>query len=116
MNVDVGLTVSFFNNATNGLRSLSGDVKNLGENAQASANRLKAIQVVIAGILIDKTLEWGKAMVKAAAATQGLDLRLAAFAGGAEKAHGVISKLNEEFGATPFSIDGVTQSWIKLRS
>lgn len=116
MNVDVGLTVTFFNNATKGLQSLSGDVKKVGDNAQATANRLKAIQVVIAGILIDKTLEWGKALVEVAASTQNLDLRLAAFAGGAEKAHSVFNTLSTEFAATPFKIDGITASWIKLRS
>lgn len=114
--IDLGITVTALNNASNSLNNVSNDVKKVGDNAQATANRLKAIQVVIAGILIEKTLEWGKALVVAAAATQNLDLRMANMAGGAANAHKVWSGLAEEFAATPFKMDAIADAWTRLRS
>jgi tape measure domain-containing protein len=114
--VDVGLTITAINNASNAIKGVGADVKNLGENAQATSNRLKAIQVVIAGILLEKTVEWTKKVVEAAAATQNLDLRMAGFAGSAKKAHAIWSDLAATFAGTPVKMDTISQSWIKLRS
>lgn len=114
--IDLGITITALNNASPGLRGASADVKKLGENSQATANRLKAIQVVIAGILIDKTLEYSKAIVTAIASTQALDLRMQAFAGSAAKADAVMSDLLATFGASPFKIDTISASWTRLRS
>lgn len=115
-NIDLGITITGFNNATGAVRGASNDVKHLGENAQATANRLKAIQVVIAGILIDKTLEYSKAIVNAMASTQGLDLRMQAFAGSAKAADEVMSDLLNTFGAAPFKLDTISASWTRLRA
>lgn len=114
--IDLGLTITGFNNATGPLRGASEDVKHLGENAQATANRLKAIQVVIAGILIDKTLEFAKAAVTAIASTQGLDLRMQAFAGSAAAADKVMTTLSTNLGASGFKLDTLSASWTRLRS
>jgi tape measure domain-containing protein len=114
--VDVGLTITAINNTSNAIKGVGADVKNLGENAQATSNRLKAIQVVIAGILLEKTVEWTKKVVEAAAATQNLDLRMAGFAGSAQKAHAIWSDLAATFAGSPLNMDTITQSWIKLRS
>jgi hypothetical protein len=114
--VDIGLIITGANNAGGAVRGAATDVKKLGENAQEAANRLKAIQVVIAGILVDKTLEWSKALIEAAAATQGLDIRLRAFAGSAKAAEEVMGDLAHKFAATPFMLDTITQGWVKLQS
>lgn len=114
--VDVGLTISAINNATSSIRSVGSDVKNLGENAQATSNRLKAIQVVIAGILIDKTLEWGKALVATAASTQQLDIRMASLSGGAANAQKIWGQLAAQFAATPYKMDTISDAWSKLRT
>lgn len=114
--IDLGISVTVANNASAALKSISGDVKGLGDNSQATANRLKAIQVVIAGILLEKTLEYGKAVTDAVSSTQQLDIRLAAFAGSAQSAHKVWDDLAQSFIATPFTMDAITASWIKLRS
>jgi tape measure domain-containing protein len=114
--VDLGISVTVVNNASAALKSIGSDVKGVGDNAQATSNRLKAIQVVIAGILLEKTLEYGKALIAAASAQQGLTIRMAAFAGGASNAQKVMDDLYTSFAATPFSIDAIAQSWTKLRS
>lgn len=114
--VDVGLTLTAINNASGAINSVGGDVKRLGDNAQATSNRLKAIQVVIAGILFEKTIEWTKKLVEAAAATQNLDLRMAGFAGTAQAAQKIWADLATTFAATPIKMETISQSWIKLRA
>lgn len=114
--IDIGLIITAANNATAALRGTADDVKKIGENAQATANRLKAINVVIAGIAIEKTRQVAESFLKISAATQLLDVRLAAFAGGVPQAQAVWKHFNEEFGATPFKIDAITGAWIKLQA
>lgn len=114
--VDVGLTITAINNATASITQVGSDVKNLGDNAQATSNRLKAIQVVIAGILIEKTLEWGKALVTTASASQNLEIRMASFAGGAQQAGKIWDDLASSFAAAPFKMDGIASAWTRLRT
>ena len=114
--VDVGLSITAINNASNTIRGVGNDVKRLGENAQVASNRLKAIQVVIAGILIAKVQEYGKALLVAVAAQQALEFRLASFAGGATAAKQVWADLNKSVQATPFGIEEVGQAWLRLRA
>jgi tape measure domain-containing protein len=113
--VDVGLIITAISNATKTLKETSEDVKKIGENAHATENRLKAIQVVIAGIAAEKIAELAKEFLKVDAATQLLDLHLASFAGGVHEASAIWNKLNAEFGATPFKMDAIVTAWQKFR-
>jgi tape measure domain-containing protein len=114
--LDLGISITAINNATRPLRQVGDDVKRVGDNAQATANRLKAIQVVIAGILINKTLELGRAFAKMAADNQALDIRMAAFAGNAQKAAGVQDALNKKFAASGLIVDDLAQNFIDVRN
>src|SRR5882672_2714199 len=114
--IDLGLLITAVNNAGAGLKSVGNGVKQIGENAQATTNRLKAIQVVLAGIAVEKITQWTTEFLKAASATQLLDIRLASFAGGIPQAQALWQKFNTEFAATPFKIDSITTSWIKLQA
>lgn len=114
--IDVGLYITAISNAAGALRETADGVKRIGDNAQATSNRLKAINVVIAGILINKVKEFATSFLEAAAATQLLDLRMASLAGSAKAATEIQRKLNDQFGATPFKIDTISNSWSKLRS
>lgn len=116
MAIDLGLTVAFVNNASAGLRGLANDVNRVGNNAQATANRLKAIQVVIGGILLTKTIQWGKSLLDAAAANQTLDMRMAHFVGGATKANELMHRLNTQFAGSGLVVDDLAGSFIKLQS
>lgn len=114
--IDIGLTITGINNSTSAVRGASSDVKQLGENAQATANRLKAIQVVIAGILIEKTQEWAKALVDAASASQAAEIRMASFAGGATNAKKVMADLTDSFSATPLSVENIGVAWTHMQT
>lgn len=113
--LDLGISITAFNNASRPLKQVGDDVKRVGENAQATANRLKAIQVVIAGILINKSLELGRAFTKMAADNQTLSIRLAAFAGNAQKAGAVQDQLSRKFAASGLVVDDLAQSFIDIR-
>lgn len=114
--IDLGISITAVNNATRPLRQAGDDVKKVGENAQATANRLKAIQVVIAGILINKTLELGRAFSDMAAQNQALDLRMTAFAGTAQKASAIQEELSKKFAASGLVVDDLAQNFIEVRN
>ena len=116
MGIDVGLSITGVNNSINAVRGASKDVKDLGDNAQATANRLKAIQVVIAGILIEKTQEWAKALIETASASQALEIRMASFAGGGKAATAVMSDLAENFSGIPLSLENIGSAWTTMQS
>ena len=112
--LDIGFSLTVINNASKGLRQAADDVKRLGTNSQATANRLKAIQVVIAGILINKTLEYGRAITKIAADNQTLNMRLLAYTGSVKAADKVQSELNKTFAASGLVVDDVVQNFVKV--
>lgn len=114
--VDLGLSVTVMNNATAPLRAIAGEVKMLGENAQATSNRLKAIQVVIAGILLEKTLELGKAFEEVAAKQQVAAIQMSVFAGGAKAAQDVMAHFSETLAASGVSGETLATSFARLRA
>lgn len=112
--IDIGLNITAVNNAAGALNSLSSQLKGVNENAEATSNRLKAIQVVIAGIAIEKTLEFGKAFIAAASAVQNADTRMAAWAGGQKNASAIMEKLNADLGASGIKLDTLSNAFVKL--
>lgn len=121
--IDLGLIITGQNRATSGLRSagrdlddLGNSVKKVGENSQATANRLKAIEVVIGGILIEKARELTKAFIDMAAANQNNDVRVAAWVGSMEKADQIMKQLNQTVGAAGVKIDNMGDAFVKLRA
>lgn len=114
--IDIGLVITAINNSAGALNQINQGVEKIGTTSQATANRLKAIQVVIAGIAVQKVTQLTKAFLDQASSMQLLDVKMAAFAGGIPAATALQAKLNAEFNATPFAIDNITASWIKLKS
>lgn len=121
--IDLGLSVTAINKASGPLREvgasldgLSDKVKKTGENAQATANRLKAIEVVIGGIILEKSYELGKSFVDLAAATQNSDLRLAAWAGGTKQAQAILQDFNDKVGSSGIGLGVMADGFVKLRT
>jgi tape measure domain-containing protein len=115
-NIDLGINVTVFNNASGGLKNIANGVKQIGENAQAAHNRLKAIQVVIAGIVIDKVLEYGRAFVAAADKNESARNRLVAFTGSLAAASKVSGELAEKFRSTGFDVTELGDDFVRLHS
>lgn len=121
--IDLGLIISGTNNATSGLRSAGRDlddlgthVKKVGENSQETANRLKAIQVVIGGILLEKTLELGKAFIEASSEIQNIDARMAAWTGSIKAASAIMEQMNDKVGASGVKLSSMGDAFVKLRA
>lgn len=121
--IDLGLIISGTNRATSGIKSAGNDlddldkhVKKVGESSQETANRLKAIEVVIGGILIEKSIELTKAFVEMASKVQSVDTRVAAWAGGIENAEKIMKSFNAQVGAAGIPIDTLGNSFVKLRA
>jgi hypothetical protein len=114
--IDLGLSVTVLNNATAPLRQIAGDVKRVGDNAQATSNRLKAIQVVIAGILLEKTLELGKGFLEIAAKNQLADVQLSAFAGGMKNANAIMEHFNHTVAASGVENNDLASAFGRLRA
>lgn len=121
--IDLGLIITGTNNATAGLRGAGGDldelgnhIKKVGENSQETANRLKAIEVVIGGILIEKALELSKAFLEMAEAAQNAEIHMTAWAGGAEAAGKVMEAFRNQIGAAGISMEVLSGAFVKLRA
>lgn len=121
--IDLGLIISGTNRATSGIKSAGSDlddldkhVKRVGESSQETANRLKAIEVVIGGILIEKSIELTKAFVEMASKVQNVEIRMAAWAGGIENSEKIISTFVDKIGAAGINMDVLGNSFVKLRA
>lgn len=121
--IDLGLIISGTNRATSGIKSAGSDlddldkhVKKVGESSQETANRLKAIEVVIGGILIEKSIELTKAFVEMASKVQNVEIRMAAWAGGIENSEKIIGVFGAKVGAAGISMDVLGNSFVKLRA
>lgn len=120
---DIGIIVTAIDHATAPLRNIQKSVENLGEaqktnafHAKAMENGLKAIEVVIGGILLEKAEELTKKFLELASASQNADIRLAAWTGGSEKADAILQKLNNSVGASGIKIESLGNSFIKLKA
>lgn len=121
--IDLGLLITGTNNATSGLRAAGTDldelgahVKKVGENSQETANRLKAIEVVIGGILIEKAVELSKAFLEMAESVQNIEIHMAAWAGGIEQGGKVLDAFRQQVGAAGIGMEVLSQAFVKLRA
>ncbi len=114
--VDLGLVITAFNNAGAGLRAAGAEVKQLGAHAQETHNRLKAIQIVLAGIFIQKSVEYFKQYVEGAVYIENARLRLVAFAGGIKEAEKVQEELASKFNSSGLKVDDLVGSFNRLRA
>lgn len=121
--MDLGIIVTAYDHATAPFKNIGkaademGEhIKKAGENTQAMENGLKAIEVVIGGILIEKARELATALLEAAAASQIADLRFQAWAGGAKQAEEIMANFNKTIGATGVTTEGLINSFVKFRA
>src|SRR5690349_18159040 len=95
--VDVGVIVTAVDNATSGIRDVRREVEGLGFTATATANRLRAIQVVIAGIVVDKVREFSKSFIETSAQIEIVQTRLALLTGDWQQAGHTLDEIIEKY-------------------
>ena len=112
--IDIGLIITAINQAGSGLNSATNQVNQLGGAARNTTQRLRAIQVVLAGIATTYATQFGKSIVKAAADLQSTQLRLAAVTGSFQKANAVFSELNQKFGPAGLDVGVLADGFTRL--
>ncbi len=113
--IDIGIAVTAVNNATAAIRDVRNEITGLGENAQATANRLKAIQVVIAGIVINKIRELGKSFLETSAGVEVMQTRLSLLTGDWKEAGRVLDQLTEKYDRLGVDGDRLAEVFVRLR-
>jgi hypothetical protein len=121
--MDLGIIVKLIDEATAPLKGLEGALDSMGQhartagdNSQALHNSLKAIDIVLAGIIIEKAIELGNAFIDLASASENADARLMAWAGSAGDATKVLQTLNDTVGAAGVKLETMSNSYVRLRS
>jgi tape measure domain-containing protein len=113
--IDVGIIVTAVNNATSGIREIKGEVEGLGVAGQETANRLKAIQVVIASIVIDKISQLGKSFITTSAGVEVLQTRLGLLTGDWTTAGETLNALIEKYEKAGVSGEELAKVYLQLR-
>jgi tape measure domain-containing protein len=114
--MDIGIVVTAINNATASLKGVANDIGLIGDKSQETANRLKAIQVVIAGIALEKGLEFGKKFLEAAASVQNMELRVQGWAGSMKDGRAVLDDFRESLSASGVKMESLSGAFVKLRA
>lgn len=114
--VDIGIIVTAVNNATAGIREVRGEIEGLGVASQETANRLKAIQVVIAGIVIGKITELTKSFLTGSAAVEVLQTRLALLNGNWQAAGHQLDEIITKYDRVGVSGEELAKVFVQLSS
>jgi len=112
--IDIGLIITAINGAGPGLAGATNQVNQLGNAARNTHQRLRAIQVVLAGIATGAAYNFSKSIIQAAASLQSTQLRLAAVTGSMAKANEVFSSLNAKFGPAGLDVGILTDGFVRL--
>lgn len=112
--IDIGIIVSAVNNATAGIREVKGEVEGLGTSAQETSNRLKAIQVVLAGIAITKITELTKSFIETSSQVEVLQTRLALMTGNWKTAGQVLDEIISKYDKAGVSGEALANVFVQL--
>jgi hypothetical protein len=112
--IDISMIIKAVNDASGNLRQVRDDVHGIGVSADETANRLRAIQVVMAGIVVNQAVQLGKAFVEASVAIDTTRTRLAAAIGSLHEADKAIEDVNQKFEGTTANTEALTEAMIKL--
>lgn len=113
---DVGIIITAFNNAKGTLGGLNRDLKKTEAQAARTAKKLRAIQVVLAGIAIGFGITLAKSIVNTVGKFQLLIAQLSQVQGGLKAARKTLRDLTADFAQTPFGVDAAAQSFTRLRA
>lgn len=116
MAFNVGITATFTDKTSRGLKKTARNIDRVGKTAQRAAGKLKGLRLALGLIAFGTLVRLGKGLVQTIGKLQLMFVRLSVVEGGAKKAKVSLDKLFKTFGTGPFSIDAVASSLIRLRS
>ena len=114
--VDVGLTLSMKNRLSGPLRRLTGDLKKTEKQGKKTARGIKSIDIVM-GLMATTTLvALARGFIKMGSQMEQLRVRIGVFERDMGKVEGVMGELNKQFGKTPFSLEVIGSSFVRLKA
>lgn len=113
---DIAMVFNAVNNAKGAFNSVNRDLDKTKTKATQTANRLRAIQLVLGGIAIGAAAQLGKSVVKLVSDFEQLNIRLRSVEGGSEKATKVLNEMVEAFGKTSIGVKTTIDGLIKLQA
>jgi hypothetical protein len=112
--IDISMIVKAVNDASRNLRQVRDDVHGIGVSAEQTANRMRAIHVVMAGFATNKALQLGRAFLETASDVEQMRQRLTLTVGTVKQADDVIEDLSKRFQGTRLSAEAVTEAVIQF--
>lgn len=112
--IDISMIVKAVNDASSNLRQVREDVAGIGTTADRVSNQLRAIQVVMAGIVVNKAAQLSETFLKSAVAIDNARNRMAVALGTFREADAVIESINKNFEGTTADTTALTEAMIKL--
>ncbi len=116
MGFNVGITLTAKNATNRPLKEANKNLEKLGRTARKTSKSLGVLRLAFGFLAVSGVIRLGKAIVDTVGKMQLMLIRLANVEGGAKKAQVTFDKLFKAFGASPFTIDAVTNSFIRLRA
>jgi tape measure domain-containing protein len=112
--IDFSLILTAVNNTTTALRGVRSNIEAIGVSARATEVRLRAIQVVFAGIAATKATQITNSFMQTAASIEELQLRVALLTGSWASAGEVIDRVNKRFDGTTASSEDLVKTFTTL--
>lgn len=116
MAFNIGLTITAQNNSGRALSKLNRDLEKTEKNTRRTTKALKGLRLALGLIAVGVLVNFSKQLVQIIGNLQLMFIRLASVEGGAKKAKATFDRLFKTFGTSPFSIDAVTDSLVRLRA
>jgi tape measure domain-containing protein len=116
MAFNIGIMISAKNTSGRALRNVNRDLDKTKKKAKSTTKALKGLRLALGLIAVGVLVNFGKSLVEVTGKLQLMLIRLANVEGGAKQARNTFDKLFKTFGSSPFTIDSVTDSFVRLRA
>jgi len=116
MAFNIGLTVTANNTSGRAFDRLNKNLNKTERNAKKTSKALKGLRLAIGLIAVGALVSFAKNLTETTGKLQLMLIRLGNVEGGAKKAKVTFDRLFKTFGSSPFTIDAVTDSLIRLRA
>ncbi len=116
MAFNVGITITVNSTGGRQIANVTASLSKLDRVAKKASKSFGVLRSAIGLIAIGALFQLGKSLVKTIGNLQLMFIRLTNVEGSAKKAQQTFDKLFKTFGTSPFSIDAVTDSLVRLRS
>ncbi len=114
--VDVGLLFSARDRLSGSLRRLNGNLAKTERQGKRTARSFKSIDLVMGLMAVGTIIAVTKGFVKMGSEMEQLRAKIAVFERGFANVDNVMAELNAQFGKTPFSIETIGASFVRLRA